>query len=75
MSYIRNEIKDSRGFTVGYSLDTGKEIQYFGYTKGYIGRFDRTLNRWYWMSGSLSGKMGPTGDIGYSEVLKAEGKM
>lgn len=70
---MRNEIRDSRNFVVGYSQDTSMDIQYWSYTKGYIGRYDKASGYWYWMSGSKIGQRGPHGDIGYAEVLRAEG--
>lgn len=69
---MRNDIKDSMGRVVGWSEDYPKEIRYFGFTQGYIGRFDLVARRWYWMKGPKIGQLGPQGDIGYSEVLKAE---
>lgn len=70
----RSNISDSKSFVVGYSEDDTNEIRYFGFTKGYVGRYDKASGFWYWMSGPRVGKMGPRGDIGYSEVLRAEGK-
>ena len=72
---MRNEVKDSKGFYRGWSDEDQLEIRYFGITKGYIGRFDKKAGCWYWMSGPNVGKRGPFGDIGYSEVLKAERAM
>lgn len=71
----RNEIKDRHNFSVGFSDDDQYETRYFGYSKGYIGRYDKASGYWFWMSGPRSGQMGPRGDIGYSEVLRAEGKL
>lgn len=70
---MRGEIRDSRNFILGYWVDNPNDIQYFGYTKGYIGRWDKVAKRFFWMSGPNLGKMGPGCDIGASEVLKAEG--
>ena len=68
------DIKDRYGATVGYAMDERNEIKYFGFTKGYVGRYDKIAGRWFWMSGPRLGQLGPQGDIGYSEVLRAEGK-
>lgn len=68
----RSDIKDSRNFLIGYSLSDDKEIKYFGNKVGYVGRYDKSLNRYFYMRGSRAGLPGPYGDIGYSEVLKAE---
>lgn len=70
---VRNDIRDSRNFVVGYSQENQFEIQYWGFTKGYIGRYDKISGWWFWMSGSRIGQRGPHGDIGYSQVLMAEG--
>ena len=69
---MRNEIRDTRNFVVGWSEETPTEIRYFGFTQGYIGRFDKNMKRWFWMKGPKIGQLGPMGDIGFSEVLKAE---
>lgn len=69
----RVDIKDSKGFIKGWMEISPNEIKYWGFTKGYIGRFDKTSGWWFWMSGPKVGQRGPAGDIGYSEVLKAEG--
>lgn len=71
----RVDIRDSRNFTRGWMEATENEIRYFGYTKGYIGRYDKASGYWFWMSGPKVGQRGPRGDIGFSEVLKAEGVM
>lgn len=72
---MRSDIKDKFGANVGYSEEFPNEIRYFGFTKGYIGRYDKVSRRWWWMSGSKINQLGPQGDIGYSEVLRAEGKL
>ena len=69
------DIKDSFGGCVGYAQEDNYEIKYFGFTKGYVGRYDKTSKRWFWMSGPKMYQLGPNGDIGYSEVLRAEGKL
>lgn len=69
---MKTDIKDSRGFLVGWSEDYPKETRYFGLTQGYIGRYDKIANRWFWVKGPKIGQLGPMGDIGFSEVLKAE---
>ena len=60
-------IKDSTGRALGYIKDTFVGREYWGYTKGFIGRF--TNGRWWWANGNL----GPMCDIGYGEVYRAEG--
>lgn len=70
---MRTEIRDSRSTYLGWSVEVGNDIQYFGVTKGYIGRYSKTDKRWWWMQGPKAGQLGPRADIGYGEVLAAEG--
>ncbi len=74
---MRCDIKDSIGARVGwFETDwTGNNVNYYGVTKGLIGRYEKTTGWWFWLQGPKSGQRGPQGDIGYSEVLKAEGKI
>lgn len=65
----RQIIKDTMLRPVGWLEDNGTEIKYWGNTKGLIGRYVKSTSIWWYANGT----MGPRGDIGYSEVLKAEG--
>jgi hypothetical protein len=70
---VRMDIRDSMQKYVGWSEEHSHEIRYFGFKSGYVGRYDKSMKRWFWMSGSRVGQMGPAGDVGYAEVLRAEG--
>ena len=70
---MRTDIKDSRGMVRGWAEDGPVETKYFGFTKGYIGRFDKKANRYFYMTPSKLGVLGPMVDIGPSQVLEAEG--
>jgi hypothetical protein len=70
---MRIDIKDSRGMVRGWADDSPNETKYFGFTKGYIGRFDKKANRYFYMIPGKLGVLGPMADIGTSEVLQAEG--
>ena len=70
---MRIDIKDERGMVRGWAEDSPAETKYFGFTKGYIGRFDKKASRYFYMLPSKLNKIGPMADIGTSEVLQAEG--
>ena len=70
---MRIDIKDSKGMVRGWAEDSPTETKYFGFTKGYIGRFDKKASRYFYMQLGKLGKLGPMADIGTSEVLQAEG--
>lgn len=68
----RVEIKGSRNIPIGWAEYDTYEIRYFGYRKGYIGRFDKNMGRYFYMKGATPGSGGPWADIGISEVIKYE---
>lgn len=70
---MRIDIKDDKGMVRGWADDSPDETKYFGFTKGYIGRFDKKVGRYFYMTANKLGKLGPMADIGASEVLQAEG--
>ena len=70
---MRIDIKDVRGMLKGWAEDTPTEVKYFGFTKGYIGRFDKKLQRYFYMTPGKVNQLGPMADIGTSQVLEAEG--
>lgn len=70
---MRTDIRDSKGMVRGWAEDGPNEIKYFGFTKGYVGRFDKKASRYFYMMPSKIGKLGPMADIGPSQVLEAEG--
>ena len=70
---MRTDIRDSKGMVRGWSEDTPNETKYFGFTKGYIGRFDKKAGRYFYLTPGKIGTIGPMADIGTSQVLEAEG--
>lgn len=69
---MRIDIKDENGMVRGWADDSPDEVKYFGFTKGYIGRFDKKANRYFYLTPSKAGTLGPMADIGTSQVLEAE---
>ena len=70
---MRIDIRDSKGMVRGWADDGPVEIKYFGFTKGYIGRFDKKAKRYFYMQPGKLGLLGPMTDIGPSQVLEVEG--
>lgn len=65
-------IKDANGKYIGYYQESEDWIYYYGYSVGFVGKYDKKYKRYYYMRGPKTGSIGPMSDIGISEVMSQE---